>query len=35
MGITKDMMFSHLNETNALPTIFDHNCSLKNWCELA
>ncbi|CAK61247.1 unnamed protein product (macronuclear) [Paramecium tetraurelia] len=35
MGITKDMMFDHLNETQALPTIFNHDGSLKNWCELA
>ncbi|CAD8109905.1 unnamed protein product [Paramecium primaurelia] len=35
MGITKDMMFDHLKETQALPTIFNHDGSLKNWCELA
>ncbi|CAD8124489.1 unnamed protein product [Paramecium sonneborni] len=35
MGITKDMMLDHLKETQALPTIFNHDGSLKNWCELA
>lgn len=35
MGITKEMMFDHLRETNALPTIFDLDGSLKNWCHLA
>lgn len=35
MGITKEMMFDHLKEKTALPTIFDLDGSLKNWCELA
>ncbi|CAD8193368.1 unnamed protein product [Paramecium octaurelia] len=35
MGITKDMMFDHLKETQALPTIFNLDGTLKNWCELA
>lgn len=35
MGITKEMMFDHLKEHTALPTIFDLDGSLKNWCDLA
>ncbi|KAM3146146.1 hypothetical protein pb186bvf_001803 [Paramecium bursaria] len=35
MGVTKEMMFHHLKETEALVTPFDLGGQLQTWCELS
>ena len=35
MGVTKEMMFHHLKETEALVTPFDLGGQLYTWCELS
>lgn len=34
MGVSKEMLFHHMRETDSLPSIFYLGDSLQTWCEL-